>query len=250
MRKALFLMLVLLVAVSVAGVAAAQDATALTLGEPVEGEITADSYEFPYTFDAKAGDVVLIQMWEAPDASDYVDTYLILQGPDGKVFAENSNDPGNYSNSVIAAVLPDAGTYTVVATRDGGRTGDSVGPYVLQANVVQPLAAGSKIDATIYGYDNDARNVPEQFVVTGSGATKISFSQEISDLFPDIKLYPWEDVDSYPTALFSISDTSKTTSAVISVELEEGKLYVLTVRDSFSSSVYDDSEKPVTITVG
>ncbi len=250
MRKALSLMLVLFIAVSVVGVAAAQDATALTLGEAVNGEITADSYEIPYTFEGNAGDVALIQMWEAPDASDYVDTYLILQGPDGKVFAENANDPANYSSAVIAATLPDDGTYTVIATRDGGRTGDSVGPYVLQANVVEPLAAGAKIDATIYGYDHELRTTPQQFVVLGSGATKISFSQEISDLFPEIRLYPWEDVDSYPTPLFSLSDTSKTTSAVVSVELEEGVLYILSVRDSFSSSVYDDSEKPITITVG
>jgi hypothetical protein len=243
-------MLVLLIAVSVAGVTAAQDATALKLGESVTGEISADSYEIPYTFEGKSGEVALIQMWEAPDASDYVDTYLILQGPDGKVFAENSNDPALYSNSVIAATLPADGKYTIIATRDGGRTGDSVGPYVLQANIVEPLKAGSKIDATIYGYDNKARNTPEQFVVQGSGATKISFSQEITDLFPDLKLYPWEDVDSYPTALFALTDTSKTTSAVVSVELEEGMFYILTVKDSFSSSVYDDREKKITITVG
>ncbi|MEO8606974.1 MAG: hypothetical protein ABI690_03785 [Chloroflexota bacterium] len=250
MRKALWLMLVLIIAVSVAGVTVAADATALKLGESVDGEITADTYEIPYTFDGKKGEVALIQMWEAPNASDYVDTYLILQGPDGKVFAENSNDPALYSNSVIAATLPTDGTYTVIATRDGGRTGDSVGPYVIQANIVEPLKSGSKIDAAIYGYDNDARNTPEQFVVEGSGATKISFSQEITDLFPDLKLYPWEDVNSYPTALFTLAETSKTTSAVVSVELEEGTLYILTVKDSFSSTVYDDSEKKITLTVG
>jgi hypothetical protein len=250
MRKALLFMLVLVIAISVAGITVAQDATALKLGESVSGEITADSYEIPYTFAGKAGEVALIQMWEAPDATDYVDTYLILQGTDGKVFAENSNDPGLYSNSVIAATLPADGTYTVIATRDGGRTGDSVGPYVLVANIVEPLKAGSKVDATIYGYDNKARSVPEQFVIQGSGATKISFSQEISDLFPDIKLYPWLDVDSYPVSLFALTDTSKTTSAVVSVELEEGTFYILTVKDSFSSSVYDDSEKKITLTVG
>ncbi|HSS97306.1 MAG TPA: hypothetical protein VLK33_09760 [Terriglobales bacterium] len=250
MRKALLFMLVLVIAVSVAGVTVAQDATPLTMGESVTGEISADSYEIPYTFDGKAGEVALIQMWQAPDASDYVDTYIILQGPDGKVFAENSNDPALYSNSVVAAILPDDGTYTVIAARDGGRTGDSVGPYVLVANIVEPLKAGSKIDATIYGYDNKARNTPEQFVVQGSGATKISFSQEITDLFPDLKLYPWLDVDSYPVSLFTLSDTSKTTSAVVSVDLEEGTLYILTVKDSFSSSVYDDSEKKITLTVG
>jgi hypothetical protein len=250
MRKALWFMLVLLIAVSIAGVTVAQDATALTLGESVEGEITADSYEIAYTFEGKAGEVALVQMWEAPNADDYVDTYLILQGPDGKVFAENSNDPASYSSSTIAAYLPDDGTYTVIATRDGGRTGESVGPYLLQASIVESLKSGSKVEANIYGYDNDARTVPQQFVVEGSGATKISFSQELSDLFPDLKLYPWEDVNSYPTSLFSLQDTSKVTSAVMSVELEEGTLYILTVRDSFSSSVYDESEKTITITVG
>lgn len=249
MRKVFGLMLVMLIALSAAGITAAQD-TALTLGEAITGEITASDYEFSYTFEGSAGDTALIQMWQAPDSSDYVDTYLILEGPDGKVFAENSNDPANYSGSVIAAVLPDDGTYTVIATRDGGRTGSSVGEYVLVVNTVEVLKPGSKVNATIYGWDSDMREIPNQFVVSGSGPTKIGFSQEIGELFPDLKLYPWEDVNSYPDPLFELRDTSQVTNAVVSVELQEGVLYILTVRDSFSSSVWDDSEKEFTITVG
>jgi hypothetical protein len=243
-------MLVIFVALFTAGVITAQDTTALTLGESVSGEISDDSYEISYTFDGKSGEIALIQMWQDPAASDYVDPYLILESPDGKTFAENSSDSALYSQATIAVSLPDDGTYTVIATRNDGRTGDSIGPYFLVANIVEPLTSGSKVDATIYGYDNENRTIPQQYVVQGSGATKISFSQEISDLFPDLLLYPWEDVDQYPTSLFDLSDTSKVSSAVVSVELDEGTLYLLTVRDSFSSSVYDDSEKSITITVG
>ena len=49
----------------------------------------------------------------------------------------------------------------------------------------------------------------------GSGATKISFSQELSDLFPDLKLYSWVDGEEYSTPLFTLADTSKVSSAVI-----------------------------------
>jgi len=250
MRKALWFTLVMLIAISVAGVTTAQDTTALTLGEAVEGEITASEYEFPYSFEGSAGDTALIQMWQPLDADEYVDTYLILEGPGGDIIVENSNDPANYSGSVIAARLPDDGTYTIIATRDGGRTGDTVGPFVLVANTVETLTSGSKVEATIYGYDSDLRDVPQQFVIEGNGPTKISFSQEISDLFPNLQLYPWASVDEYPAALFDMNSTARVSSAVLSVELQEGILYLLTVSDSFSSSVYDDSEKLITITVG
>jgi hypothetical protein len=250
MRKALWLMLVALIMISVVGVTAAQDTVALTLGEAVEGEISSSEYEFPYTFDGSTGDTALIQMWQAPDSSEYLDSYIILQAPSGDIVAENSNDPANFSGSVIAAKLPEDGTYTIIATRDGGRTGDSAGPFILVANTVETLTAGAKVEATIYGYDNDLRTVPQQYVIEGSGPTKVSFSQEISDLFPDLALHPWATVDEYPAALFDLTTTSGVSSAVVSVELEEGTLYVLTVKDSFSSSVYDDSEKQITITIG
>jgi hypothetical protein len=250
MRKTLLFMLAALVMISVVGVTAAQDATPLTLGEAIEGEITNDDFEVLYTFDGSAGELALIQMWQAPDAEEYVDTELILQDPSGSDIASGPGDAALYSQATIAVELPEDGTYTIIATRYEGRTGESVGPYVLVANIVEPLAAGSKVDATIYGYDSELRTIPQQYVVQGSGATKISFTQEVGDLFPDLKLYPWIDGEEYSTPLFTLQDTSKVSSAVVSVELEEGTLYILTVRDSFSSSVYDDSEKTITITVG
>lgn len=250
MRKALLLMLAVLVMISAAGITTAQDATPLTLGEAVEGEITDDNFEVLYTFDGKAGELALIQMWQSPDAEEYVDTELILQGPSGSDIAGNPGDPALYSQATIAAELPEDGTYTIIATRYEGRTGDSVGPFGLVANIVTPLTAGAKVDATIYGYEHELRTVPQQYVIQGSGATKISFSQELSDLFPDLKLHPWIDGEEYSTPLFTLENTSGVSSAVMSVELEEGTLYILTVRDSFSSSVYDDSEKTITITVG
>jgi hypothetical protein len=234
MRKALLLILAALFMVSVVGVTAAQDATPLTLGEAVEGEITNDEFEILYSFEGSAGQVALIQMWQSPDAEEYVDTELILQGPSGSDIASGPGDPALYSQATIAMELPEDGTYTIIATRYEGRTGESVGPFVLVANIVEPLVAGSKVDATIYGYDSDLRNVPQQYVVQGSGATKISFTQEIDDLFPDLKLYPWVDGEEYSTPLFTLDDTSKVSSAVVSVELEDGALYILTVRDSFS----------------
>ena len=250
MRKALLLILAALVMVSVVGVTAAQDATPLTLGEAIEGEITNEEFEVLYTFEGSAGEVALIQMWQAPDADEYVDTELILQGPNGRDIASGPGDPALYSQATIALELPEDGTYTIIATRYEGRTGDLIGPFVLVTNIVEPLVAGSKIDATIYGYDSDLRDIPQQYVVQGSGATKISFSQEIDDLFPDLKLYSWEDGKEYSAPLFTLEDTSKVSSAVVSVELDEDTLYILTVRDSFSSSVYDDSEKTFSITVG
>jgi hypothetical protein len=250
MRRIIFLLIALVVLALGFSAVAAQDATPIELGVPVEGEITNDDYELAYTFTGSAGDVVLIQMYQAPNATDYVDAYLLLEGPNGRVFAENDTDAAYYSQSTIVAELPEDGEYTIIATRYSGRTGNSVGEFILQANVVEPLEAGDKLEATIYGYSADERLTPNQYVIRGSGSVKIGFSQTVGDLFADIYLYPWEDGTSYPESVFELTDTSKLSSAVLTVELEEGVLYVLTVKDSFASSVFDDSSATVTITIG
>ncbi len=250
MRRVLIL-LTAVFALSLGAVAVmAQDATPIELGSKVEGEITADTYELLYTFNGSAGDVVLIQMYQPPNPDDYVDSYLILNGTNGRPIAENDTDPAYYGQSTIVKELPDDGEYTIVATRYSGRTGDSVGAFILTASVVTPYTTGDTIDSTIYGYGSDMNSVPQQYVIAGSGSAKIGFSQDIGELFTDLSLFPWEDGTSYPDAVFELTNTSKLGSAVMTVELEEGTYYVLTVKRSFNSSVYDDSSVPVTITIG
>ncbi|WP_144060756.1 PPC domain-containing protein [Salinarchaeum sp. Harcht-Bsk1] len=97
----------------------------LTEDDGVAGEwrdANADAYEFQ----GSAGDSVVISM-----TSDPVDTYLILEGPNGERVAVN-DDNGYSLDSEINYTLQQSGTYTIWATTftlDNYAGGE--GPYTL-----------------------------------------------------------------------------------------------------------------------
>lgn len=69
---------------------------------------------------------------EARMNSEALDTYLVLQNDRGELIAEN--DDGDGTNSLLSAVLPSSGRYTLLATAYGeGTSGD----YTLTADRVQ-----------------------------------------------------------------------------------------------------------------
>lgn len=79
-----------------------------------------------YTVQGQAG-----ERWEVRMNSEEFDTYLVLQNDQGELIAEN--DDGDDRNSILSTVLPQSGTYTILATAYGdGATGN----YTLTAEQV------------------------------------------------------------------------------------------------------------------
>jgi hypothetical protein len=109
-------------------------AQSLTVNVPVFGQITDDNTFNVYTFEGIAGQRVTISSLAT---SPTLDTKLFLIGPNGVQLAEN-DDSGVVSptvrrtDAIIANVLlPENGTYTVVATRYAMNFGNTVGGYSL-----------------------------------------------------------------------------------------------------------------------
>lgn len=72
-----------------------------------------------YTFEGRAGQRIAIEM-----ISREVDPYLILLSPDGKELAQEGDGRGG-GNARIAAILPENGTYLLLAnSREPGETGN------------------------------------------------------------------------------------------------------------------------------
>ncbi len=99
-----------------------ENARQLTLnGAPVQGTLDRNSSVLPadnsffnaYTFDARAGQRVVIDM-----ISDEIDAYLILLAPDGRDLAQN-DDGGSGTNARLELQLPSNGTYTILANSFG-----------------------------------------------------------------------------------------------------------------------------------
>ena len=80
-----------------------------------------------YQITGEAGQEIEVSL-----SSDIFDAYLILQNAKGESIAEN--DDGDGSHSVLNAVLPETGTYDLIAT---GYNIDAIGAYNLKADTVQ-----------------------------------------------------------------------------------------------------------------
>lgn len=247
MRKSTLLGLLMLVLVAAFGVSAvaAQDTTPIELGTWVEGELTNATYEVKYSFEGKAGQIVLVEMLPKPGTYD-LDPALILRDSDGDILGQD--DDFSYPVSVVAAELGADENFVVLATRSGGSTGSTEGAYWIRVSVVEPLTAGSKVEATL---TTDSENeTPNLFVIRPeeSGEVKIGFSQEPSELYASVELSQWIS-DTYPTTVFSLDDTAKVTNASVSVELEAGQIYILNVSRSFGAFSFDDAELVVTVSI-
>jgi hypothetical protein len=87
----------------------------------------------PVLFEASADDEVTITQ-----SSDAFDTFLVLEGPNGSVVAENDDGDGISLNSRISTTLTESGEYTIWP---GSFSGDSTGPFTL--SLEEGLYSGS-----------------------------------------------------------------------------------------------------------
>src|SRR5262245_48935276 len=120
---------------------AQDDRTPITLGEWVQGTITAENYQTKYVLTGKKGDVVTVLMVEASNNGN-LDAMLVLRTSDGDILAQNDDIPPHHS--LVMAELPADGDYVILATRLNGKDGDTEGDYWIQANIVQPMQTGEK----------------------------------------------------------------------------------------------------------
>ena len=105
MRKQLGLVLVSAVWLGVMsiGAVAAQGKVALKLGEMTKGEITAKVHEVSYSFSAKKGDIITLEIMPDPAQPD-LDPTVELRNSDGETITKN--DDFNYPLALAIAELP------------------------------------------------------------------------------------------------------------------------------------------------
>jgi S1-C subfamily serine protease len=92
-------------------------------GAPIQGRLTSDSSVLPsdesyynaYSFEGRSGQQISVEM-----SSSDVDSYLILLSPQGRDMAQD-DDGGGERNALLQFVLPEDGTYTVLANSYGTR---------------------------------------------------------------------------------------------------------------------------------
>jgi len=207
------LLVLLLVGLALgSGIAQAQGgAELLEYGQSVTGELSNQKFEFAYTFTGKAGDVIIIEMAETDSESDLDNPAIFLLDSNSEVIGTAEGAGGRV---VFAAELPDAGTYTILATREGGRGGESVGPYRL--TLLQPplLVVGEPVTATA-----DSREV-SYFAIRVDGPFALSYVKQGGDFNPEISVNQIEDNELRAVAAVSGKALA---SSLLRLEPEDGQ---------------------------
>ena len=113
-----------------------------TVAEPIvydelrTGTITNAQFEYVYTFEGQAGDLISLQ---ASEASGNLDTSITLTDNFGNTLARNDDDISNTStNAALRRVLlPADGYYSIVVTRFQGQRGTTAGEFRFKLTLEQ-----------------------------------------------------------------------------------------------------------------
>lgn len=253
-------------AVATAQTAAAQ--AAIQIGVPIEGALdTSDDagdrgFADNYTFQASAGQSVLIQMGSAS-----FDTYLEVYDANGTRIAYD-DDGGDGTNSTMIFTAPSAGPYTIAATSySSGTTGAytlSVDDFMPQPLAEQPIALGDEVLGTLdsadaylegYGYAESYRieaNRGDTFVFrVASDLSVFAYivgpsGEPISDLYSGLPVstFTAETTGTYRAVVTSYMGFSPATySATLSQPGEDATAVALTLGEAVVDELTASGER-------
>jgi len=168
----------------------------ITLGRTVSSTLTGSDPIYAergthyrgYSFSGAAGDRVEIRV-----ASESMDTYLILLGPDGLEVARDDDSGGNLDARVVVS-LPSAGPYTLVATTfSSGTTGDLsvfVDQYVERPVTVGSISMGETRELQVDATDGEVMNGSRGEILTfeGEAGTQVTYSAMSASSMPTVRL--------------------------------------------------------------
>ena len=156
------------------------NATAAKFGVPLTNTIGNPGEEDSYSFSAKKGDQISLDM-----GSGAINPQIKFYGPSGDLIAEKSD--GDFTDIGLLANANQTGTYTVlVSSAWGYQTGD-YGLTVQRTNHpgnATPIKNLSSLSDTI----NNLGQV-DAYSFTGQAGTKISFNMGSGAINPEIELY-------------------------------------------------------------
>lgn len=171
-------LIAVLLALALAGPALAQGAeTPIAYGDTVEGEITGAQYEVAYRFTGAAGDVVHVHLVSDESGELYEPSLILLD-------AENSlltSVEGWYEAELLTA-LPADGDYILLASRTGGRTGESAGKYTLTLSEVVNLAEAGPVEGEMTNEETRLYAVPADAPFT------LEFERLSGDFSPELTI--------------------------------------------------------------
>ena len=219
-KRTLTFVFIIVMLLAFAGVQA-QDA--IEYGQSVSAEMTASDYEFRYTFSGNAGDVVIIRMDPVDIFGDLDNPVLLLLGEAGLIV--DTNDSFSFGDALLAAELSAGGEYTVVATREDGIAGDSVGEFTVEMVLAEELTADKALSGTA---TSDER--PQYYIVNSSDAFGVRYEKKGGDLATQINVNTL-DADSGGLNEIAVMSGSDLEVGLLGI-FDSGSVYIVTVGEA------------------
>jgi hypothetical protein len=211
-------------------VLAQEDTGKIIYGDTVTGEITDREFEIEYLFDAEEGDLIVISMKGAEGADDMDYPSVILLNPDFDIVGSTYG----YTETLYVSSIPSTGEYTILATRNDGRAGESLGEFELTLDKVEILSVDSPITAEI---DNESTMY---YGISDVGEFTIIYEKLEGDFFPYISINKINEGE--------LDDIAYMTGEVLTMGMMrldgEEEIYILMV----TPPPYYYSSKPLTAT--
>jgi hypothetical protein len=125
-----------------------ESGSALRYGDSVINNITNMQPQVYYSFRARRGDLVNIQMLR--DSGD-LDPYVQVVNSNAQVVADNDDvvGSGSLDATLTALLIPEDGTYIIVATRYGESAGTSSGRFILTLKEAKGSGFGNSPQAAV-----------------------------------------------------------------------------------------------------
>ena len=223
-RLAMGLILGVTLLAGVLPAAAQLEGQPISNGDSVTGKITNVDFDVLYSFEGKAGDVVEIEMLSVGEAG--FDPYLYLTTPENNILARN--DDYYDLNARIVARLPADGTYVIVATRLGERSGSGEGNFELHLQQIPVAAAGQVLEGSAsYG----ERPPTHVIVLEQSGLYTLTYTQVRGSYYPAL-IVSWVNPDSnYDEDVAQLSARGLRGGS-LTLELQADAIYALSVEQN------------------
>jgi len=242
MRQPLLFPLMALAALALALPTAAQTAAEplpLAFGEEYKGEMTAEQYEFNFTFEAVAGDVVVVDV-RLTESGAISTPNLFVQDASGETIAE-ADQFGRLGEAMLPLRIEADGVYSVLLTRRDGGTGDATGPFIFRILKPEVLESGTTIESRI-----NLETGNQYYTLNGPFPATVSFGFNSANREVAL-LNIYELNEQFPSARgLTVTEDIKTS---FNISGEEGGYVVAVEYEQSTMVIYEDLETDYSLTL-
>lgn len=214
----------------------AQDGeTIIEYGQKVTGEITNQAFEVPYVFQGVAGDVIVVEMSAVDVLGDLSMPSIILLDVDFNIISSVYG----INSAVLAAKLPADGAYNLIATRNDGRAGDSVGEYALSLLKPQVLVVDEAVTSSL------TNETVDYFAIEAEGPFNLHYEKQTGDFYPATTIHVISDGELEEVASLQGDELSR---GALGLE-GQSDTYIVTVGEALWDFNFDTVSAEYTLTL-